>query len=106
MVAVVSSRKKEISSTTGMSQSVETSELLCHRSQEVVPKRVLQMEEAIANCDFGSFAKITCAHSNQFHVVFLDTSPPIFYINDTSHRIINYVERWNQSEGTPEFAYA
>jgi diphosphomevalonate decarboxylase len=52
----------------------------------VVPKRVLQMEEAIANRDFGSFVKITCADSNQFHAVCLDTSPPIFYMNDTSHR--------------------
>ena len=63
------------------------------------------MEEAIVNREFGSFAKITCANSNQFHVVCLDTSPPIFYMNDTSHRIINYVERWNRSEGTPQVAY-
>ena len=71
----------------------------------MVPKRVLQMEEAIANRDFGSFANITCADSNQFHDVFLDTSPPIFYMNDTSHRIINCVERWNRSEVTPQVAY-
>ena len=71
----------------------------------MVPKRVLQMEEAIANRDFGSFAKITCVDSNQFHVVFLDTSPPIFYMNDTSHRIINCAERWNWFEGTPRVAY-
>lgn len=105
LIAVVSSRQKETSSTTGMSQSVETSELLRHRSQEVVPKRILQMEEAIENLDFGSFAKITCADSNQFHAVCLDTSPPIFYMNDTSHRIINCIERWNRSEGTPQVAY-
>ena len=105
LVAVVSSRQKETSSTTGMRDSVETSELLKHRAQEVVPKRIVQMEEAIANHDFATFARITCADSNQFHAVCLDTSPPIFYMNNTSHRIINCVEKWNQFEGTPQVSY-
>ncbi|KAF8403276.1 hypothetical protein HHK36_011378 [Tetracentron sinense] len=106
IVAVVSSRQKETSSTTGMRESVETSALLYHRSKEVVPKRILQMEEAIQNRDFPSFAQLACADSNQFHAVCLDTCPPIFYMNDTSHRqvlIISYIEKWNRSEGTPQF---
>lgn len=105
VIAVVSSRQKETSSTTGMRESVETSMLLAHRAKEVVPKRILQMEEAIKNRDFPSFARLTCADSNQFHAVCLDTCPPIFYMNDTSHRIISYVEKWNRSEGTPQVAY-
>jgi len=44
------------------------------------------MEEAIRNRDFASFSQLTCIDSNQFHAVCLDTSPPIFYMNDTSHR--------------------
>ncbi|XP_039825497.1 uncharacterized protein LOC120687548 isoform X3 [Panicum virgatum] len=72
----------------------------------VVPSRVLKMEEAIKNHDFESFAKLTCADSNQIHAVCLDTSPPIFYMNDTSHRIISLVEKWNHSEGyPPQVAY-
>lgn len=55
-------------------------------SQEVVPKRIVEMEEAIAKHDFPSFARLACADSNQFHAVCLDTLPPIFYMNDTSHR--------------------
>ncbi|KAL2539843.1 GHMP kinase family protein [Abeliophyllum distichum] len=31
--------------------------------------------------------------------------PPIFYMNDTSHRIISCVEKWNRFEGTPQVAY-
>ncbi|KAK0592036.1 hypothetical protein LWI29_012255 [Acer saccharum] len=80
IIAVVSSRQKETSSTSGMRESVETSLLLQHRAKEVVPKRI-------------------------FHAVCLDTSPPIFYMNDTSHRIISYVEKWNRSEGSPQVAY-
>ncbi|KAL3718873.1 hypothetical protein ACJRO7_003907 [Eucalyptus globulus] len=85
IIAVVSSRQKETSSTSGMRESVETSLLLQHRAKEVVPKRILKMEEAIQNRDFASFAALACADSNQFHAVCLDTSPPIFYMNDTSH---------------------
>lgn len=55
-------------------------------TQTVVPHRVQQMEEAIRSRDFASFAMLTCSDSNQFHAVCLDTSPPIFYMNDTSHR--------------------
>lgn len=105
IVAVVSSRQKETSSTSGMRESVDTSTLLEHRAKVVVPSRIHQMEEAIKNQDFASFAQLTCADSNQFHAVCLDTRPPIFYMNDTSHRIINLVERWNQHEGTPQVAY-
>ncbi|GMY23429.1 diphosphomevalonate decarboxylase MVD2, peroxisomal-like [Fagus crenata] len=105
IIAVVSSRQKETSSTTGMRETVETSLLLKHRAKEVVPKRILKMEEAIKNRDFASFAQLTCTDSNQFHAVCLDTSPPIFYMNDTSHRIISIVEKWNRSEGVPQVAY-
>ncbi|KAK2634254.1 hypothetical protein Ddye_029046 [Dipteronia dyeriana] len=105
IIAVVSSRQKETSSTSGMRESVETSLLLQHRAKEVVPKRIVQMEKAIKNRDFSSFAQLACADSNQFHAVCLDTSPPIFYMNDTSHRIISYVEKWNRSEGSPQVAY-
>ncbi|KAK6933542.1 GHMP kinase N-terminal domain [Dillenia turbinata] len=105
IIAVVSSRQKETSSTSGMRESVETSLLLKHRAKEIVPKRIIQMEEAIKNHDFSSFANLTCADSNQFHAVCLDTSPPIFYMNNTSHRIISCVEKWNHSEETPQVAY-
>ncbi|KAH9625278.1 hypothetical protein KSS87_023530 [Heliosperma pusillum] len=105
LIAVVSAQQKETSSTSGMRESVETSLLLKHRAQEVVPKRIVQMEEAIKTKDFTSFAQLTCADSNQFHAVCLDTSPPIFYMNDTSHKIISIVEKWNRAEGTPQVAY-
>ncbi|KAJ4748611.1 Diphosphomevalonate decarboxylase [Rhynchospora pubera] len=105
IIAVVSSKQKETSSTSGMRETVQTSALIKHRAETVVPARMLKMEEAIANRDFASFAKLACSDSNQFHAVCLDTSPPIFYMNDTSHRIINLVEKWNHSEGTPQVAY-
>nr|AUZ98392.1 diphosphomevalonate decarboxylase [Trachyspermum ammi] len=105
VIAVVSARQKETSSTSGMQDSCKTSMLIQHRAKEVVPKRVIQMEEAIEKRDFPSFARLACADSNQFHAVCLDTSPPIFYMNDTSHKIISCVEKWNRSEESPQVAY-
>lgn len=105
IIAVVSSRQKETSSTTGMHETVETSELIKHRAKEVAPRRIVEMEEAIKNRDFATFARLTCADSNQFHAVCMDTSPPIFYMNDTSHRIIGCVEKWNRFEESPQVAY-
>ncbi|KAH0714363.1 hypothetical protein KY284_007268 [Solanum tuberosum] len=105
IIAVVSSRQKETSSTSGMRETVVTSALIEHRAKEVVPKRIIQMEEAIKNRDFPTFALLTCSDSNQFHAVCMDTSPPIFYMNDTSHRVISCVEKWNRAEGTPQVAY-
>ncbi|CAK9217922.1 unnamed protein product [Sphagnum troendelagicum] len=105
IIAVVSSQQKETSSTAGMQESVRTSPLLHFRAQEVVPQRIKQMEEAVKTCDFEEFAKLTCADSNQFHATCLDTSPPIFYLNDTSRRLIGLVERWNRFAGKPQVAY-
>ncbi|KAG6417367.1 hypothetical protein SASPL_119521 [Salvia splendens] len=84
IIAVVSSKQKETSSTSGMRDTVETSELIKHRAKEVVPKRIKEMEAAIAKRDFPSFARLACADSNQ---------------------IISGVEKWNRHEGTPQVAY-
>lgn len=105
IIAVVSDRQKETSSTAGMEETVLTSSLLHHRAKEVVPLRMEKMEEAIASLDFPTFAKITCADSNQFHATCLDTSPPIFYLTDTSRKIISIVERWNKFRCEPVAAY-
>ena len=56
---VVSGEKKPVSSTAGMQTSVQTSSLLAERAEVVVPKRMREMEEAIARRDFETFGKIT-----------------------------------------------
>eukprot|EP00850_Spirogloea_muscicola_P006255 SM000029S10550 [mRNA] locus=s29:754825:757453:- [translate_table: standard] len=105
IIAVVSDRQKETSSTAGMQQSVLTSPLLSYRAKELVPTRMKDMEAAISRRDFPTFARLTCADSNQFHATCLDSSPPIFYLNDASRRVIDLVESWNKSEKEPQVAY-
>jgi diphosphomevalonate decarboxylase len=55
------------------------------------------ISKAIKERDFESFAKITMMDSNNFHACCLDTSPPIFYLNDVSKAIIAVVEEINRA---------
>ncbi|KAK7473114.1 diphosphomevalonate decarboxylase [Stygiomarasmius scandens] len=96
LICVVNDAKKGTSSTSGMQRTVETSPLLQHRIKHVVPKRMEDISKAILDKDFDTFARITMADSNQFHAVALDTSPPIFYMNDVSRAIIAVVEEYNR----------
>lgn len=70
-----------------------------HRALHVVPKRLKRIEEAYVARNFGAFAEIAMADSNQFHAVALDTYPPIFYLNESSRRIIALVHKANAHAG-------
>lgn len=96
LICVVSDDKKGTSSTSGMQRTVETSALLQHRIEHVVPERMKLISEAIETRDFDTFARITMQDSNQFHAVALDTEPPIFYMNDVSRAIISLIVEYNR----------
>ncbi|KAK7043197.1 diphosphomevalonate decarboxylase [Paramarasmius palmivorus] len=95
LICVVNDAKKGTSSTSGMQRTVETSPLLQHRLT-LVPGRMQSISKAILEKDFDTFARLTMADSNQFHAVALDTSPPIFYMNDVSRAIVAVVEEYNR----------
>ncbi|KAM6980178.1 diphosphomevalonate decarboxylase [Aplochiton taeniatus] len=105
LVLVVSAERKPVGSTSGMQTSVQTSSLLKHRADSVVPARMEEMIQAIHNKDFALFADLTMKDSNQFHATCLDTYPPIFYLNDVSRRIITLVHRYNRHYGETRLAY-
>ncbi|EFJ18128.1 hypothetical protein SELMODRAFT_420483 [Selaginella moellendorffii] len=77
-------RQKEEGSTSGMQESVQTSPLLHYRAKVIFSLSIF---------DFLAYTD-----SNQFHATCLDTSPPFFYMSDTSRRIIGLVESWNKPE--------
>lgn len=104
-ILVVSDDKKDTPSTTGMQSTVKTSDLFEHRITEVVPKRFEEMKESIVNKDFEKFGELTMKDSNSFHAVCLDSYPPIFYLNDTSKKIIKLIHRLNELEGKIIAAY-
>ncbi|EMG46004.1 MVD Diphosphomevalonate decarboxylase [Candida maltosa Xu316] len=105
VILVVSDDKKDTPSTTGMQSTVQTSDLFAHRITEVVPARFIEMKKAIIDKDFPKFAELTMKDSNSFHAVCLDSYPPIFYLNDTSKRIIKLVEGINKEEAIAAYTF-
>ena len=57
------------------------------------------MKKVILERDFETFAELTMKDSNSFHAVCLDTTLPIFYLNDVSRNIIAVVEELNRVMG-------
>ncbi|NXT25652.1 MVD1 decarboxylase, partial [Syrrhaptes paradoxus] len=101
----VSGEKKAVGSTAGMQTSVDTSPLLKHRAEVVVPERLSLMIRHIRERDFEGFGQLTMRDSNQFHATCLDTFPPIFYLNDVSRRIIALAHRYNTHHRCTKVAY-
>jgi diphosphomevalonate decarboxylase len=105
LVLVVSDEKKGTSSTVGMQKTVETSELLKDRVTNIVPKRMLEMEEAIKKKDFQTFADLTMKDSDNFHDCCRDTKPPIIYMNDISRSICDIIHKYNKFSGKLKAGY-
>jgi len=105
LILVVSAEKKSVGSTLGMQTTVETSTLAQARFSDVVPKRMQEIEKAIHEKDFETFARITMQDSNSFHAVCLDSWPPIHYLNDVSRAAMSAVETTNRKAGNLICAY-
>ena len=91
-IVVVSDQRKSTPSSEGMKRSVQTSAFLRHRAQVLVPQHLQQMRTAIEDQDFAAFVEVTMKESNSLHASCLDTFPPLKYLNQTSHDIIDFGE--------------
>ncbi|GAP89037.1 putative diphosphomevalonate decarboxylase [Rosellinia necatrix] len=105
LVLVASAAKKGVSSTSGMQQTVATSDLFRERVARVVPAHMALMEQAVAARDFARFAEVTMKDSNSFHATCADTYPPIYYMNDVSRAAVRAVEAINAAAGRTIAAY-
>lgn len=105
IICVVNDQEKDISSSSGMRRSVETSALINYRADVIVPDRVEKLKKAILEKDFETFANLTMKDSNQFHAICLDSFPPIFYLNETSRQIIKICSIINAHHGKNVVAY-
>lgn len=105
VILVVSADKKAVASTAGMQVTVETSTLFPARANEIVAKRMTEIEKAIQEKDFESFGRITMQDSNSFHATCLDSWPPITYLNDVSFAAMAAVQNANRKAGKIVAAY-
>ncbi|KAL1518145.1 hypothetical protein ABEB36_001815 [Hypothenemus hampei] len=105
LILVVNDTRKKYSSTIAMKRSVDTSTLIHHRANRVVPERIQTLSRAIAEKDFATFAEIAMKDSNQLHAICLDTFPPCVYMNDVSHAIVSVVHAFNEYKNDIKAAY-
>ncbi len=104
-IVVFSSASKTITSTAGMQFTVKTSDLFKARINDIVPRRQLEMIEAINNRDFETVAILSMKDSNCFHACCLDTFPPINYLSASSFQLIHAVHSFNSNVGKTAIAY-
>lgn len=105
LILVVGETKKKVSSTIGMRITANTSELLKHRIKYCVPERTEEIIKAIKQRNFEKFAEITMKDSNQCHAVCLDSFPPITYMSEVSHLIVELIHKYNEASGKTKVAY-
>ena len=105
LILVVSDQKKQVSSSSGMQRSLETSPLIRTRAESIVPERIQLIKAAVSERNFESLAKLTMMESNQFHAICMDTLPPLFYLTDTSREIISMVHLYNEQCGEVRVGY-
>merc|ERR1711976_16408 len=91
-----SEKKKDTSSTSGMKTSKETSQFMQCRLDDILPKRLPEMREAIKSRNFDKVCEITMKDSNNIHAICRDTYPTITYMNDISLAIVRSVEKINK----------
>uniref|UniRef100_A0A7E4VMY4 Diphosphomevalonate decarboxylase n=1 Tax=Panagrellus redivivus TaxID=6233 RepID=A0A7E4VMY4_PANRE len=104
-VFVIDNKQKTVGSSEGMKRSVQTSNFLKYRVQEVVPHHVNLIKEAVSTADFITFADVTMRESNSLHAVCLDSLPPLSYLNETSFAMINAVHDFNSTPAGVTAAY-
>ncbi|XP_039266566.2 diphosphomevalonate decarboxylase-like isoform X1 [Styela clava] len=105
IVLVVNDARKKVGSTEGMQSSVQTSTLLQYRSEKIVDERIKQAKRAIIDKDFSLLAEIIMKESNQLHAVCLDSFPPLHYLSNESHTIMDLVHAYNKATGCTRLAY-
>ncbi|MEJ2771953.1 MULTISPECIES: diphosphomevalonate decarboxylase [unclassified Stygiolobus] len=91
VIPIVSSSKKKVSSRKGMIRTSETSALMKCRV-EFVENSLKDVIDSIAKKDEQRFYYWTIRHSNNMHAVILDSWPSFFYLNDTSFRIMEWIQ--------------
>ncbi len=92
ITAVVSTERKEVSSTEGMRRSVATSPLYARWLEETGP-HLMRMRSAIKKRAFDEVGQIAEASSDLMHEVAENAVPPVVYRSEKTRRIMAEVKR-------------
>jgi len=105
LILVDNDSRKDTSSTEGMQQTARTCDMMEYRVKQIVPRRMIQMEQAILKKDYQTFGDLTMRDSDDFHAVCAATQPPIYYMNDISRRVVRLIHEYNRASGEIKCAY-
>ncbi|KAF2368885.1 Diphosphomevalonate decarboxylase [Trinorchestia longiramus] len=104
ILCVVSGRRKKTGSTEGMRRCVKTSVVMNMRLTSTVEQRTKSIMKAIAEKDWSSFCDLTMSDSQEMHAACMTACPPLMYMTDTSHAVVELVHEYNKivvKEGQP-----
>lgn len=90
VIAVLSAKKKPVSSRKGMERFVRTSWFKECRTR-VCEEGVKEMIETIGRKDKERLFELIMRHSNNMHAAILDSWPPIVYLNSDSFKVMEWV---------------
>jgi len=94
ILVIVDSSMKKVSTTEGM-ETVTTSPRLAVRLR-AIPRRMKEIQEAIARKNFSRFGEITEEDCLGMHMVMQTQTPPLFYWNSTTQIIMDEVRNWRK----------
>ena len=100
MVCIVSKETKKISSTDGM-DAVKTSTNWRSRVQQI-PEKITAMQEALRTKNIHAFGTLIEEDAISMHCVMMTQKPPLFYWNDATLRVIDYIYTLRES-GIPAY---
>jgi diphosphomevalonate decarboxylase len=97
IIVIVSSVEKKISSRAGMKKTVDTSTKYKQRLTKV-GKTIEVVQNAIIKKDFETLAINIMKDSDNMHECMFDTEPSLVYLNDTSNKIKEVVNKLNKNK--------
>lgn len=95
ILVLISTASKEVSSTSGMKSSADTSMDLQDRINRRVPERLERIKAAIAAKDFPTVATITMTDSDDLHHICETSEPQIVYLTYKAHAVKDVVRSLN-----------
>ncbi len=97
VTVILKKEKKKVGSTEGMILTAQTSENLVWRVKSF-KKRVYRLMQSMNSMDYKAFFEFIIKDSNNCHSLFLDTYPPLFYMNEDSRKAVGVVLDFNKSK--------
>jgi len=104
VIAIVKKDPKRILTRPGMNRTVLTSTLYQRRLQSI--SIILQrVRKALEEKNRAELFELVMRDSNSMHACMLDSYPPLFYMNEHSHKVIETVHALNDAYGEAVAGY-